>query len=70
MKTLIKWRCIVSSPDPLVCINGLGHMIKMAAMLIYGEQPLKNLLLLNRQIDFHETWHVALGTPVHYSLYK
>ena len=41
MKTLIKWRCIVSSPEPLVCINGPGHMIKMAAVLIYGEQPLK-----------------------------
>ena len=42
-----------------VCINGLGHMTKMAAMPIYGK-TLKNLLLQNRQADFHETWYVAL----------
>ena len=27
----------------------------------------KNLLLQNRQADFHETWYVASGTPVHHN---
>ena len=49
-----------------VCINGPGHMTKMAAMPIYG----KNLKHLNRLADFHKTWYVASGTPAHHSLYK
>ena len=32
-------------------------------------KTLKNLLLQNRQADFHETWYVASGTPAHHSLY-
>ena len=32
--------------------------------------PFKNLLLLNRQADLHETWYVASGTPAHHSLFK
>ena len=52
-----------------VCINGPGHMSKMAAMPIYGKD-LKNLLLQNQRADFHETWYVASGTPAHHSLYK
>ena len=52
-----------------VCINGPGHMTKMAAMPIYTKN-LKNLLLQNQRADFHETWYVALGTPAHHSLYK
>ena len=51
-----------------VCINGRGHMTKMAAIPIYGKN-LKNLLQ-NRMADFHETWYVASGTPAHHSLYK
>ena len=47
-----------------------GHMTKMAAMPIYGKNPFKNLLLRNRQADFHETWYVALGTPAHHNLFK
>ena len=43
-------------------------MTKLAAMPIYSK-ILKNLLLQNRQADFHETWYVASGTPAHYSLY-
>ena len=38
-----------------VCINGPGHMTKMAAMPIYMVKTLKNLLLQNRRADFHET---------------
>ena len=49
-----------------VCINGQGHMTKMAAMPIY-EKTLKNLLLQNRRADFHESWYEALGTPAHHS---
>ena len=52
-----------------VCINGPGHMTKMAAMPIYGKN-LKKSLLQNRRADFHETWYVASGTPAHHSLYK
>ena len=52
-----------------VCINGPGHMTKMAAMPIYGKN-LKNLLLQNRQANFHEIWYVASGTPARHSLYK
>ena len=37
-----------------VCIWGLGHMTKMAAMPIYGKKPFKNLLIRNRWADLHE----------------
>ena len=41
----------------------------MSTMPIYGK-TLQNLLLRNRRTDFHETWYVASGTPVIYSLFK
>ena len=45
----------------MVVINlGRGHL----------KVTLKNLLLLNRQADFHETWYVAFGTTAHHSLIK
>ena len=34
------------------------------------EKPLKNLLLQNRQADFHEALYVLFGTPAHHSLIK
>ena len=43
-----------------VCINGPGHMPKMAAMPIYGKSLKNNLW--NRWTDFNETWYVALET--------
>ena len=52
-----------------VCINGPGHMTKMAAMPIYGKN-LKQSSSLNRWIDFNETWYVALKTLAHYNLYE
>ena len=45
-------------------------MTKMAAMPIYGKNPLKNRLLQNLQADFHETRYVASGTPANHSLFK
>ena len=51
-------------------INNPGHMIKMAAMPIYGKNPSKNLLLLNQWANFNETWHEALGTEVLQCVYK
>ena len=51
-------------------INNPGHMIKMAAMPIYGKKPFKNLLLLNQWTDFNETWHEASGTEVLQCVYK
>ena len=50
-----------------VCINGQGHMTKMAAMAINRKKTFKNLL---QWADFHETWYVASGTRAHHSLYK
>ena len=44
-----------------VCINGPGHMTKMAAMPIYGKN-LKKSSSLNRWTDFNETWYAALRT--------
>ena len=44
-------------------------MTKMAAIPIYGKNPLKNLLQ-NRRADFHETLYVASGTPAQQGLYK
>ena len=38
-----------------VCLNGPGHMTKMAAMSIYGEN-LKNLLLRNQKTEKIESW--------------
>ena len=52
-----------------VCSNGLGHMIKMAAMPIYGK-TLKILLLRNQKADDLETWYAALGAQVLSCLFK
>ena len=49
-----------------VCINGQGHMTKMAAMAINS----KNLLLQNQKAYDFETWHEASGNEVLQSLYK
>ena len=43
-----------------VCSNGPGHMTKVAAKPIYG-QNLKNLLLRNQKADDLETWYAAFG---------
>ena len=53
-----------------VCINGPGHMTKMAAMPIYVVRSFKNQLLWNRWTDFNETWYVALGALALHSLCK
>ena len=45
-------------------------MTKMAAMPIYGKNPLKNLLSRNQWNDFNETWYVASGTQAHHYLFK
>ena len=52
-----------------VCINGPGHMTKMAAIPIYCKS-LKNLLLQNQKFYDLDTWHVASGTQALHSLYK
>ena len=52
-----------------VCSSGPGHMIKMAAMAVYG-QNLKNLLLRNQKADKLETWYAASGARVLLSLFK
>ena len=33
-------------------------------------KPLKNLLLMSRKTDLHETWYVVFGTIAHHSLIK
>ena len=50
--------------------GGLGHMTKMAAMLIYINKTLKNLLLWNRKADDLETWYASSGARVLPSLLK
>ena len=42
-------------------MNDLGHMIKIAAMPIYGKTPQKSSPEL---MDRLATWHVALMTEV------
>ena len=44
-----------------VCLNGPGHMAKMAPVPIYGKN-LKNLLLWNQKADDLECWYAASGT--------
>ena len=44
-----------------VCLNGPGHMAKMAAMPIYGKNPSK-IFLQNQWADCLETWYVAFET--------
>ena len=50
------------------CSNGLGHMIKTAALPIYSKN-LKNLLLRKQKADDLETWSAALSAwaPASYS---
>ena len=54
-----------------VCINGQGHMTKVAAMAINSKKRLKNLPLLQNQkaYDF-KTWYEASGNGALQSLYK
>ena len=53
-----------------VCINGPGHMTKMAAMRIYMVKTFKSLLLQNGKSYDLETWYAASGTRALQSLYK
>ena len=50
------------------CINGQGHIIKMAAMAI-NSKNFKNLLQNWKAYDF-ETWHEASGNGALQSLHK
>ena len=51
-----------------VCINGQGHMPKIATMAI-NSKTFKNLLQNQKAYDF-ETWHEALGNRALQCLYK
>ena len=51
------------------CSNGPGHMTKIAAMPIYGEN-LKHLLLRIQKADDLETWCAASGARELPSLFK
>ena len=52
-----------------VCINGQGHMTKMAAMAI-NSKNLKNPLLQNQKAYDFETWHEASRNGALQSLHK
>ena len=52
-----------------VCLNGPGHVTKMAAKPIYVKN-LKHFLLLNQAADDVESWYAASGTRVLPSLFK
>ena len=45
-------------------------MAKMAAILIYGKNLKKNLLLRNQKADDLETWYAASGARVLLRLFK
>ena len=49
--------------------NGLGHMTKIVAMLIYSKNNLQNSPSEPEVLSL-ETWHGALGTQGLQSLYK
>ena len=53
-----------------VCINGQGHMTKMAAMAINSKNFFKKLLLQNRKAYDFEIWNEAAGNGALQSLYK
>ena len=40
-------------------LHDAGHMNKMAAIPVYGKNPLKNLLSRNQWTNSDETWYVA-----------
>ena len=52
-----------------VCINGQGHMTKMAGMAIIIK-TFKNLFLQNQKPYDFETWHESSGNEVLQSFYK
>ena len=52
-----------------VCINGPGHMTKMAAMPIYGKN-LKKSSSPEPAGRFPRNLVCSIGTPVHHSLFK
>ena len=52
-----------------VCINGQGHMTKMATMAINSKNLYFFFLKNQKAYDF-ETWHVASGNGAVQSLYK
>ena len=53
------WR-IVRKVGMKVCVNGQGHMTKMAAMAINSKKNFKNLLQNQNACEF-ETWHETSG---------
>ena len=44
-----------------VCLQGLGHLTKMATRPIYGKNSFKIFLLWNQWASNHGTWYAALG---------
>ena len=53
-----------------VCLNFKGHMAKMAAMPIYGENFKKIFLLKNQKSYDLEIWHATCGTEASQNLNK
>ena len=53
-----------------VCINGQGHMTKMAAKAINRKKNFKNLLLQDQKANDFETWCEASVTRALQILYK
>ena len=52
-----------------ICINGPGHMTKMATTPIYGKN-LKHFILQNQKSYDLKTWHAVLGTQAPQSVCK
>ena len=51
-------------------IDNLGHMTKMAAMPIYGKNPLKIFFSKTNKTDFYETCSEASMAKVLQCIYK
>ena len=51
------------------CMNGQGHITKVAVMAI-NRKIFKNILLQNQKANDCETWHEASGNVALQSLYK
>ena len=52
------------------CSNGPSHMTKMAAIYIYNNKTLTNLLLWNQKADDLETLYATLGARALPILFK
>ena len=64
------WSLLGSGEGTKVSLGHLGHMTKMSATPMYGEKPIKTLLLQNQRANDLVAWYVALVSCAHHNLFK